>query len=537
MSQRLREAFEHPNFRNMLDGFVETDETFIGGKNKNRHKDKKVPKSQGRSWKDKTPSMIKKNVKKGSNLYSDDWYRHSKNLPKMFNHQIVNHKAKQYVNGNASTNLIENFWSHLKRGIYGIYHWISKKHTQRYVNEFTFRYNTRKYKEKDRFDLMLISAAEGILDLAGYKVRCYNLEDGTAILSTRGMQNALKMTDENDKQSSGGRLVENLGQKSLKSFVDRFKEVGDFDPIICYTENGTEIHGYKATVLPDICNIYLEARRNIHLSSRQAIIADQCEMIMSSFAKIGIIALVAEATGYQYERERDALQKQLDKILARPGFIGTLTNKYIYGNLPKGVLEKLKKETPKGKGGNYKHNLHQLLTTEVGREDAKKTIYSIETLFSISENMEEFRRLEEKYSRQKELLYIDLNLTVKDEKKQMKEDFDKKFKALLNRFAGPIRFSFSMDEIITYKDGSCATIFVADCFPYNTWETGHQLRIHLAEYQSYKPEITLFRSRMCYRCDSISLACTHSQKSRYKELIKERTSIPGTVYEINRFST
>ena len=49
MSQRLRKAFEHPNFKNMLDGFVEIDETFIGGKNKNRHKDKKAPKCQGRN--------------------------------------------------------------------------------------------------------------------------------------------------------------------------------------------------------------------------------------------------------------------------------------------------------------------------------------------------------------------------------------------------------------------------------------------------------------------------------------------------------
>lgn len=182
MSQRLREAFEHPNFKNMLDGFVEIDETFIGGKNKNRHKDKKVPNSQGRSWKDKTPVwgaikrggsviaqvipntkqktlkvMIENHVKKGSDLYSDEWYRHS-NLERNFKHQIVNHRAKQYVNGKASTNSIENFWSHLKRGIYGIYHWISRKHTQRYVNEFAFRFNTRKYSDKDRFDLMLSSA-------------------------------------------------------------------------------------------------------------------------------------------------------------------------------------------------------------------------------------------------------------------------------------------------------------------------------------------------------------------------------------------
>lgn len=101
--------------------------------------------------------MIENHVKKGSDLYSDEWYRHS-NLERNFKHQIVNHRAKQYVNGKASTNSIENFWSHLKRGIYGIYHWISRKHTQRYVNEFAFRFNTRKYSDKDRFDLMLSSA-------------------------------------------------------------------------------------------------------------------------------------------------------------------------------------------------------------------------------------------------------------------------------------------------------------------------------------------------------------------------------------------
>jgi hypothetical protein len=97
MTQRLREVFEHPNFKNMLDGFVEIDETFIGGKNKNRHWDKKVSNSQGRSWRDKTPvwgaikrggeviaqvvpntkwetlePIIKSNIEKGSSLYSDE---------------------------------------------------------------------------------------------------------------------------------------------------------------------------------------------------------------------------------------------------------------------------------------------------------------------------------------------------------------------------------------------------------------------------------------------------------------------------------
>lgn len=79
-------------------------------------------------------------------------------MNKWFNHQIVNHRIKQYVNGNATTNSIENVWSHFKRMTYGTYHWLSKKHLQRYLNAFTLRFNTRKYEEKERFDLMLLAS-------------------------------------------------------------------------------------------------------------------------------------------------------------------------------------------------------------------------------------------------------------------------------------------------------------------------------------------------------------------------------------------
>lgn len=307
---------------------------------------------------------------------------------------------------------------------------------------------------------------KGELDLAGFKLPCYVLEDGTRVLSGRGMQNALKMTDEDDRQKSGSRLGENLSQKSLKPFTNAAKGVGDFAPVICYDENNVEIHGYEATLLLDICDIYLEARKNIHLSPRQAIIADQCEILVRVLAKVSILALVDEATGYQYERERDELQKQLQKILGlyvlekpkkwqkifpwtfykhlfrlwgqpftveviiKPGFIGRLTNKYVYQNLPRGVLEKLKEKTPKSEKGNYSWKLHQLLNTEIGREDLKKTINSIEALASASENKQEFEKLEARYRQQKELLYT--NLGMRDEKEKIKEDFDRKFKALLN---------------------------------------------------------------------------------------------------------
>jgi transposase-like protein len=100
--------------------------------------------------------IITANVKESSNVCTDEWFAY-KDLGKWFNHQIVNHRAKQYVNGMISTNSIENFWSHLKRGINGNYHWVSKKHLPSYVDEFTFRYNTRKYEARDRFDLVLSS--------------------------------------------------------------------------------------------------------------------------------------------------------------------------------------------------------------------------------------------------------------------------------------------------------------------------------------------------------------------------------------------
>ncbi|RHZ37135.1 Transposase [endosymbiont GvMRE of Glomus versiforme] len=147
MIHRLRRAFKIPKFETMLKGSTEADETFIGGSNLNRHWDKKAPKTQGRNWKDKIPVLgiigpsgnliawvipdtkkrtlepiIRANIKEGSNISTDEWLAYQ-DLGKWFNHQIVNHRKKQYVNGNATTNRIENAWSHLKRLI-NTYHWI-----------------------------------------------------------------------------------------------------------------------------------------------------------------------------------------------------------------------------------------------------------------------------------------------------------------------------------------------------------------------------------------------------------------------------
>lgn len=181
LSQRIRECFFIPQ-EPIMEGVVEVDETFVGGKNINRHKNKKVKYSQGRSFKDKTPvfgmlqrggrlaafvvpdtsvssiqPIILKNLKQFSYLISDEWTAYN-GMSKFYFHDFVRHRMKEYVsfdNPTTHTNTIEGFWGIFKRGIKGIYNSVSRRHLQKYVNEFVFRYNSRKIKESDRFCLFL----------------------------------------------------------------------------------------------------------------------------------------------------------------------------------------------------------------------------------------------------------------------------------------------------------------------------------------------------------------------------------------------
>jgi hypothetical protein len=177
MLQRIRKCFGCENDHD-LNNEVEIDETFVGGKNKNRHAGKKVPNSTGRAHIDKTPvlGMVERGGKvvarkiettsvehitpevirnvKDALVYTDEWVGY-KQVNRIYNHLFVKHNEGEYVNGRIYTNTIEGFWSILKRGIVGIYHFTSRKHIQRYVDEFVFRYNTRKSTEMERFNLLL----------------------------------------------------------------------------------------------------------------------------------------------------------------------------------------------------------------------------------------------------------------------------------------------------------------------------------------------------------------------------------------------
>ncbi len=200
MLQRIRHSMETGTFEMIGTGIFEADETYIGGKESNKHQSRGVKAAKaeavrqganpnaklGRSLVDKIPvagiiqrngnvsakvvkhtssdeliGHIQDNIKLGSTIVTDEYPSYHK-LSTQYAHQVIRHRLGQYVSGEFHTNSIEGFWAQLKRGIYGIYHHVSPAHLDKYVDEFEFRYNSKKKTEQERFDLM-INRSEGYL--------------------------------------------------------------------------------------------------------------------------------------------------------------------------------------------------------------------------------------------------------------------------------------------------------------------------------------------------------------------------------------
>lgn len=177
--ERIRHEL-HGKFIATFNNLTQVDETYVGGKNKRRMKH-----TQGRSLKKKVPvvgllsdgkvrtfvtpntsgkilkAIIYNLVKEGSTIISDGWKGYV-GLSSKYEHKVVDHGTGEYVKDGFHTNSIEGFWSHLKRGIMGIYHKVSKKHLFRYCEEFAFRYNTRNFSDVERFSLFVMSTYKRI---------------------------------------------------------------------------------------------------------------------------------------------------------------------------------------------------------------------------------------------------------------------------------------------------------------------------------------------------------------------------------------
>ncbi len=169
MLQRIRWAVTQESFNAPLKNIVEADETYVGGKRRG---------TRGRGAKGKTAvfgviqrqgevrcqpvenvksktivPLIRKNIDITATVMTDEFLSYRPLTRNGFEHKTVKHGQRQYVNGDAHTNTIENFWSHFKRGINGIYLHVSKKHLDKYCKEYSFRFNSRELDDYERFDL------------------------------------------------------------------------------------------------------------------------------------------------------------------------------------------------------------------------------------------------------------------------------------------------------------------------------------------------------------------------------------------------
>lgn len=266
----------------------------------------------------------------------------------------------------------------------------------------------------------------GVIHLGDTSIECYVLENDERVLSGREMQRALRMVDSEDVQlTSGSRLTRHLGQKSIQPYIAEALNEGKFDPIIC-TDGKKQISGYRAEALIELCDAFLQARSKIELSPRQKIIAEQCEILVRGFAKVGLIALIDEATGYQKSRKHDALRELLNQYLAegmqkwihtfpdsffseldrlynnepttsrtRPQYYGHFINKYIYEPIEYGYLKRELDKLNITDKGTRRARFHQWLS-ENGREILKRQISKVEGQMELFSDINHFRQGMEK---------------------------------------------------------------------------------------------------------------------------------------------
>lgn len=260
------------------------------------------------------------------------------------------------------------------------------------------------------------------LQIGDARIPCYVLEDGRRVLNQSSLVAALGMSHGGSYSRGGDRLAKFVGQDRLKPFVSQDLIDRTVRPIKFKAPNGKVSYGYEATVLADICESVLAARKANNLMKQQEHIATQCEILIRGFARVGIIALVDEVTGYQRDRASDALARILEAFIAkelrvwvqtfpadfyqelfrlrgldfptgsvkRPQYFGKLTNDIVYKRLAPGVLEKLKEVTERNDAGRPKHKLFQRLTSNIGYPKLREHLGSVVTIMKLSDGWKDF---------------------------------------------------------------------------------------------------------------------------------------------------
>jgi len=262
----------------------------------------------------------------------------------------------------------------------------------------------------------------GALVIGDMELECAVLDDGTRLIAQGTMLEALGRAKSMGRR---GDVAPFVSASNLQPFLNE-GVLEQLEPIV-YKVPGQrfQVTGYRAESLPAVCDIYLAARRADALLPSQLATADAAETLIRSLAKVGIIALVDEATGYQAERARDELQKLIEKFVSedfrpwvrvfpdaffseiyrlygwdyRPGqtkhpnYVGRFINTYVYEQLPEGVAEELRRVNPKSPAGWRARKHHQHLTVDTGNTALDRQITAVTTLMQVSQDLDEFKTL------------------------------------------------------------------------------------------------------------------------------------------------
>jgi hypothetical protein len=266
---------------------------------------------------------------------------------------------------------------------------------------------------------------DGDLVIAGRLFACAVLQTGKRVLTQNTFLTAIGRSSR-PKAGTGIKTVDGLpsflAAENLKDFItDELRQ--STTPIAFMTLEGRRAIGYDAMLLPMVCEVYLKARDENRLLKSQEHIARVCEVLTRGLARVGIIALVDEATGYQEQRTKDELSKILAAYIApelrpymplftpeffkqiyrlhgwpykidgstqTPRYVGKFINKYIYEPLPPGVLPELKRKNPVTERGYRRYKHVQFLTAETGVPALDKQVSNVTMLMRISDSKEDF---------------------------------------------------------------------------------------------------------------------------------------------------
>lgn len=270
----------------------------------------------------------------------------------------------------------------------------------------------------------------GEVKIGAIALPCFVLDDGqTRLVSQAGLLQAIGRSKtariaKSREHSDGVNLPPFLQAKNLKPFISNELATASSQPILFSRPFGGRAYGYPAELLPQICQVYIDAKDKGVLLPAQHPVAETAKILLHGFAHVGIIALIDAATGFEIIRDKRALQEILDKYLLkeyakwakrfpddfykelfrlrrwqwqgmklnRPSVVGAYTNDVVYARLAPSVLDELRKRNPPDERGNRRAKHHQYLTPDIGHTALQQHLFAVLALMRASSDWDKFRR-------------------------------------------------------------------------------------------------------------------------------------------------